>query len=189
MKLKIKGKEVEMTEDEHPKPKTNLETLAKLATVFKKNGTVTAGSASGICDGAGAVIVASEEGAKGSKPLARVVAYAVAGVDPTIMGIGPAPAIQKVLKAANLTLDQIDLIEINEAFAPQVLACRKELNIDINKLNVNGGAIALGHPLAASGSRITAHLTHELIRQNKKYAIGSACIGGGQGIALLIERV
>ncbi|XP_021964772.1 3-ketoacyl-CoA thiolase, mitochondrial [Folsomia candida] len=191
MKLKIKGKEVEMTEDEHPKPKTTLEGLAKLPTVFKKNGTVTAGSASGICDGAGSVIVASEDAIKQHKlkPLARVVGYAVAGVEPTIMGIGPVSAITKVLKATNLTLNQIDLIEINEAFSSQVLACRKELGIDLEKLNQNGGAIALGHPLAASGSRITAHLTHELIRQNKKYAIGSACIGGGQGIALLLERV
>ncbi len=133
-----------MTEDEHPKPKTTIESLQKLVSVFKKNGTVTAGSASGICDGAGAVIVASEEGSKKSKPLARVVAYAVAGVDPTIMGIGPAPAIRKLLKVANMSLDQIDLIEVNEAFSAQALACQKELGIDMNKFNVNGGAIALG---------------------------------------------
>jgi acetyl-CoA acyltransferase 2 len=191
MTVKVKGKEVDFVEDEHPKPKTTLEGLGKLPTVFKKGGTVTAGSASGICDGAGAVIVAEESAVKENKlkPLARILGYSVAGVEPTIMGIGPAPAIRKLLKATNMNLSQIDLIEINEAFAPQVLACAKDLGLDMSKLNVNGGAIALGHPLAASGSRITAHLVHELIRTNKKYAIGSACIGGGQGIALLLERV
>jgi len=189
--LKVKGKEVSFDTDEHPRPQTTKESLAKLPSVFKKTGTVTAGTASGICDGAGAVIVASEEAVKqhGLKPLARIVSYGVAGVEPTIMGIGPVPAIKRALKVSGKSINDIDLIEINEAFAPQTLACMKELNLDPSKVNVNGGAIALGHPLAASGARITAHLVHEMIRRGSKYSIGSACIGGGQGIALLLERV
>lgn len=189
--LKIKGKEVEFSIDEHPKPKTTLELLAKLPTVFKKGGVVTAGQSSGICDGASAVVLASEEAVKAHnlKPLARLVAYSTAGVPPEIMGFGPVPAIENVLKVAGLTQNDIDLFEINEAFGAQVLACAKALKLDTSKLNVNGGAIALGHPLGASGSRITAHLVHELRRKNLKRAIGSACIGGGQGIALLVERV
>jgi len=190
-KIKVKRQEVDFEVDEHPKPSTTLEGLGKLATVFKKDGVVTAGSASGISDGAGAVIIASEAACKehNLKPLARLVGYGIAGVEPTIMGIGPVPAIQKVLKVSGVSLNDVDLFEINEAFGAQTLACQKELNIDMNKLNVNGGAIALGHPLAASGSRITAHLVHELKRRNAKYGIGSACIGGGQGIALLLESV
>ncbi|KAJ1524330.1 hypothetical protein ONE63_010836 [Megalurothrips usitatus] len=189
--VKVKKQEVQVTVDEHPRPQTTLEGLSKLPTLFKKDGTVTAGNASGICDGAGTVILANEEAVKkyGLTPLARLVAYSTVGVDPSIMGIGPVPAIQNVLKVAGKNLSDIDLIEINEAFAPQTLACAKELKLDMNKLNVNGGAIALGHPLAASGARITAHLTHELRRRNAKLGIGSACIGGGQGIALLLESV
>ncbi|GLH13706.1 3-ketoacyl-CoA thiolase, mitochondrial [Gryllus bimaculatus] len=162
--IKVKGKEVVVDVDEHPRPQTTPEGLAKLPTVFKKGGVVTAGSSSGICDGAGAVLLASEEAVKslGLKPLARLVAYSVVGVEPSIMGIGPAPAIQKLLKTAGKTLADIDLVEINEAFGAQTLACAKELKLDLGKLNVNGGAIALGHPLGASGSRITAHLVHEL---------------------------
>ncbi|KAK7864268.1 hypothetical protein R5R35_009531 [Gryllus longicercus] len=189
--IKVKGKEVVVDVDEHPRPQTTPEGLAKLPTVFKKGGVVTAGSSSGICDGAGAVLLASEEAVKslGLKPLARLVAYSVVGVEPSIMGIGPAPAIQNLLKTAGKTLADIDLVEINEAFGAQTLACAKELKLDLGKLNVNGGAIALGHPLGASGSRITAHLVHELRRRNAKLGVGSACIGGGQGIALLLENV
>jgi len=189
--VKVKKQEVEVSMDEHPRPQTTMEGLAKLPTLFKKDGVVTAGCASGICDGAGTVILASEEAVKQHKltPLARLVAYLYVGVEPSIMGIGPVPAIQNVLKVAGKTLNDIDLVEINEAFAPQTLACAKELKIDMEKLNVNGGAIALGHPLAASGARITAHLTHELRRRKAKLGVGSACIGGGQGIALLLESL
>ncbi|KAJ2948790.1 hypothetical protein O0L34_g8047 [Tuta absoluta] len=189
VKLTIKRKEVMVATDEHPRPQTTLEGLKKLAPVFKKEGLVTAGTASGISDGAGALILASEEAAKGLKPLARLVAWASVGVDPSIMGVGPVPAIQAVLKTSGLTLNDIDIVEINEAFCAQTLACAKALKLDMEKLNPNGGATALGHPLAASGSRITAHLVHELKRRGLKRAIGSACIGGGQGIALLIEAV
>lgn len=186
-----KKKEVVVDFDEHPKPQTTLEVLSKLPLVFKKDGVVTAGSASGICDGAGAVVLASEEACKEHSltPLARLVGYSVVGVEPSIMGIGPAPAIQNLLKAAGKTLNDVDLVEINEAFGAQTLACQKELKLDLEKLNVNGGAIALGHPLAASGARITGHLVHELRRRKAKLGIGSACIGGGQGIALLLESV
>ncbi|XP_016964396.1 3-ketoacyl-CoA thiolase, mitochondrial [Drosophila biarmipes] len=191
IKLKVKGKEVDFVVDEHPRPKTTLEGLSKLPPLFKKNGIVTAGTASGICDGASAVIVASEEALKeyNLKPLARLVAFSFVGVKPEIMGIGPVPAIQNVLKVSGKKLEDIDLIEINEAFAAQTLACADALKLDPSKLNVNGGAIALGHPLGASGSRITGHLVHELQRKKLKYGIGSACIGGGQGIALLLEAV
>lgn len=190
-KLKVKGKEVDFAIDEHPRPKTTLEGLNKLTSLFKKDGLVTAGTASGICDGAAAVILASEEAVKlyNLKPLARLVAYSTVGVDPTIMGEGPVPAIRDALKVAGWSLNDLDLIEINEAFAAQTLACAKALDIDVSKLNVNGGAVALGHPLGASGTRITAHLVHELRRKNLKRAVGSACIGGGQGIALLLEAV
>ncbi|EDW03558.1 3-ketoacyl-CoA thiolase, mitochondrial [Drosophila grimshawi] len=191
IKLKVKGKEVDFVVDEHPRPKTTIEGLAKLPSLFKKNGVVTAGTASGICDGAAAVIVASEDALKeyNLKPLARLVAFSSVGVKPEIMGIGPVPAIQNVLRLSGLKLEDIDLIEINEAFAAQTLACADALKLDHSKLNMNGGAIALGHPLGASGSRITAHLVHELQRKKLKYGIGSACIGGGQGIALLLESV
>ncbi|XP_064538800.1 3-ketoacyl-CoA thiolase, mitochondrial [Drosophila montana] len=191
IKLKVKGKEVDFVIDEHPRPKTTIEGLNKLPSLFKKNGVVTAGTASGICDGAAAVIVASEEALKeyNLKPLARLVAFSFVGVKPEIMGIGPVPAIQNVLRVSGKKLEDIDLIEINEAFAAQTLACADALKLDQSKLNVNGGAIALGHPLGASGSRITGHLVHELQRKKLKYGIGSACIGGGQGIALLLEAV
>ncbi|XP_047470741.1 3-ketoacyl-CoA thiolase, mitochondrial-like [Penaeus chinensis] len=189
--LKTKKGPADMTVDEHPKPQATLEGLAKLPSVFKKNGTVTAGSASGICDGAGAVVLASEEACKEHdlKPLARLVGYSIAGVDPTIMGIGPAPAIRKLLKISGLQLSDIGMVEINEAFAPQTIACQRDLDLDPAVLNMNGGAIALGHPLGASGSRITSHVVHEIRRRGLKYGIGSACIGGGQGIALLLESL
>jgi len=185
-----KGEEV-MRVDEHPKPDTTLEKLSKLSTVFKKGGVVTAGNASGISDGAGAMLVMSEEAVRmgGLKPLARVVAYSVVGVDPHIMGIGPAPAIRRVLAAAQLNLSQIDLVEVNEAFAAQYLAVEKDLGLDPQKTNVHGGAIALGHPLGATGARIISHLAHQLRRLGGRYGVGSACIGGGQGIAVLIENV
>lgn len=189
--VKVRKELVDITVDEHPKPQTTLEGLKKLPTIFKKDGLVTAGSASGICDGAGSVVVASEQAISKNnlKPLARIVAYSIVGVDPSIMGLGPAPAIKAILKATGKTLNDIDLVEINEAFGAQTLACAKDLGLDLNKLNVNGGAIALGHPLAASGSRIISHLVHELKRRNAKLGIGSACIGGGQGIAILIESL
>jgi acetyl-CoA acyltransferase 2 len=185
-----KGPEV-FAVDEHPRPDATLEKMATLPTVFKKNGTVTAGNASGICDGAGALVIASGEAVKkhGLTPLARLVQWHVAGVDPKLMGIGPVPAIRGALERAGLSLSQMDLVEINEAFAPQYLACEKELGLDRDKTNVDGGAIALGHPLAASGARITAHLVHELRRRKARYGVGSACIGGGQGIALVLESV
>ncbi|KAG6461619.1 hypothetical protein O3G_MSEX012748 [Manduca sexta] len=160
--LTIKRKEVKVEVDEHPRPQTTLETLKKLPPVFKKEGLVTAGSASGISDGAGAIVLASEEAAKNLKPLARLVGWSYVGVDPSIMGIGPVPAIENLLKVTKMSLNDIDLIEINEAFVAQTLSCVKALKLDVEKLNVNGGATALGHPLGASGSRITAHLVHEL---------------------------
>jgi acetyl-CoA acyltransferase 2 len=151
---------------------------------------VTAGNASGICDGAAALVLVSDEYAKenGMASLARLVDWAVAGVDPSIMGIGPAPAIRAVLERAGLKMDDVDLFEVNEAFAPQYLAVEKELGLDRDRTNVDGGAIALGHPLGASGARITAHLVYELARRGGRYAVGAACIGGGQGIAVLVER-
>jgi acetyl-CoA acetyltransferase family protein len=176
--------------DEHPRPQSTQEGLAKLQPVFKKDGVVTAGNASGICDGAAALVVASEEFAqrRGLKPLARLLGWSVAGVEPSIMGIGPVPAIRGALARTGLTMADVDLFEVNEAFAPQVLAVEKELGLDRSKTNVDGGAIALGHPLGASGARITTHLVYELARRAGRYAVGSACIGGGQGIAVVIAR-
>lgn len=158
---------------------------------FKKDGSVTAANASGINDGAASVVVASEDFVKGQglKPLARIVSWGIAGVDPTIMGIGPAPAIRQALERANLTIEDMDLVEINEAFAAQYIAVEKELGLDREKTNVNGGAIALGHPVGASGTRIILSAAYELQRRSGKYAVASLCIGGGQGIALIIERV
>ncbi|MDI1479835.1 acetyl-CoA C-acetyltransferase [Polyangium sp. y55x31] len=177
--------------DEHPRPQSTPEALAKLAPVFKKDGTVTAGNASGICDGAAMLVVTTAEKAreKGWTPLARILQWASAGVDPSIMGIGPAAAIPKALERAGVAFDAVDLFDVNEAFAPQWLAVQKELGIPLEKANVNGGAIALGHPLGASGARITAHLVHTLRRTGKQIAVGSACIGGGQGIAVVLERL
>jgi len=191
IEIKTKKGPVTMSLDEHPKPKTQMENLAKLPTVFKKDGVVTAGSASGICDGAGAVIIASEEAVTKNNltPLARIVGYGLAGVEPTIMGIGPVPAIQSMLEKTGIPLETVDQVEINEAFGAQTLACAKALELPLEKLNTCGGAIALGHPLAASGSRISAHLVHKLRRNDQKYGIGSACIGGGQGISLLFEKM
>jgi acetyl-CoA acyltransferase 2 len=177
--------------DEHMRPDTTAEGLAKLKPVFKPDGIVTAGNASGIGDGGGALVIAGDAWAKkkGATPLARLVSWGVAGVDPTIMGIGPVPASKIALKKAGMTLAQMDLIEVNEAFAPQVCAVEAELKIPREKFNVHGGAIALSHPLAASGARITAHLIHALRKSGKRYGLGSACIGGGQGIAVIIEAL
>ena len=181
---------VQFDTDEHPRPQSTMEGLAKLPPVFRKDGVVTAGNASGICDGAAMLVMTSEDFAKanGLEPLARVVQWGVAGVEPTLMGIGPAPAIRSALDRAGLSLSDMDLVEVNEAFAPQYLAVEKELGLDREKTNVNGGAIALGHPLGASGARITAHLVYELARRKARYAVGSACIGGGQGLAVILER-
>ena len=175
--------------DEHMRPATTLEGLAKLAPYFKKDGLVTAGNASGICDGAAACVVASEAAAKagGLKPLGRLVGWAFAGVEPRYMGIGPAPAIRKLLQKTGMTLNQVDLIEVNEAFAPQYVAVEKELGLPREQVNVHGGAIAIGHPLAASGTRITIHLLHALRKRGGRFGIGSACIGGGQGAAVMVE--
>ena len=187
-----KGAEDVFDTDEHPRPQSTLETLSKLPAVFKKeNGTVTAGNASGVCDGAGAVLICTEEALKkyNLTPLARLIGYHVSGVEPTLMGFGPVPAIENLLKKTKKQVSDIDLFDINEAFAPQFLSCQKALKLPNEKTNVNGGAIALGHPLGASGTRITANLVYELKRRQGKYAVGAACIGGGQGISLMIERV
>ncbi|HQX83217.1 MAG TPA: acetyl-CoA C-acetyltransferase [Vicinamibacterales bacterium] len=176
--------------DDHLRPDTTMEGLAKLPAAFSKEGTVTAGNASGIVDGGAALILSSEAAAKdkGLTPLGRLVAWASVGVDPSYMGMGPVPATHKALARAGMTLDQIDLIEVNEAFAGQYLAVEKDLGLDRNKTNVNGGAIALGHPLGMTGTRLLLTLTLELGRQGKKYGLATACIGGGQGIAAIVER-
>jgi acetyl-CoA acyltransferase 2 len=177
--------------DDHLRPETTLEVLAKLPTAFSKDGFVTAGNASGIVDGAAALVIAGEEYVKekGLKPAGRIVSWAYAGVEPEIMGIGPVPAIRKALDKAGLKLDDIDLVEVNEAFACQYLAVEKELGLDRSKTNVNGGAIALGHPLGASGTRLVLTALNELRRRGGRYGLASACIGGGQGIAIIFERV
>lgn len=178
-----------LTEDDHRRPQTTLEGLAKLRPAFGRNGTVTAGNASGIVDGAAAVVVTSLEtaGSRGIKPLGRIVSWGVAGVEPRIMGSGPVPASKLALQKAGLTFDYIDLVEVNEAFAAQYLAVEKELGLDREKVNVNGGAIALGHPLGATGTRLVITLLYELRRRKKKYGLATACIGGGQGIAMVVE--
>lgn len=183
--------DVTIEKDEHPKPDVPADKVRAMKPLFKENGTVTAATASGIVDGAAMTVLMTEAEAirRGLKPLARLVSWASVGCEPKIMGIGPAGAIRKALHHANLKLDQIDLIEVNEAFAAQFLSVEKELGLDRAKTNVNGGAIAVGHPLAASGTRIMNHLMYELGRRDQaRYAIGSACIGGGQGIAILIEK-
>lgn len=186
-----KGATVELSRDEHPRPETTAETLAKLKPVFKKDGVVTAGNASGIVDGAAALVVATESETKRKewKPLARLVSYGVSGCDPKIMGIGPVPAARLALQRAGLKLADMDLIEVNEAFAAQTISVERELGIPRERLNLSGGAIAVGHPLAASGARITGLAISELRRRKKRYALVSACIGGGQGIALVIEAL
>ncbi len=187
--VKSRKGESEFAHDEHLRPETTLEDLAKLRPYFREGGFVTAGNASGIGDGSASAVLASAEYAEehGLEPIGRLVSWGFAGVDPKIMGIGPAPAARKALEAAGLSLEDMDLVEVNEAFAPQYKAVEKELGLDPEKTNVNGGAIALTHPLAASGARITIHLIHELRRRGAKYGLGSACIGGGQGGAVVVE--
>jgi len=177
--------------DDHLRPDSTLEGLAKLKPSFGKDGAVTAGNASGIVDGGAAVVLMpiAEAQKRGLRPLGRLVSWGIAGVDPSIMGSGPVPATRTALKKAGLTLDQIDLVEVNEAFAAQYLAVEKELGLDREKTNVNGGAIALGHPLGATGTRLVITLLYELRRRKKKYGLATACIGGGQGIAVIVESL
>ncbi len=179
------------TEDDHRRPDATMESMRKLKPAFGKNGTVTAGNASGIVDGGAAVVVMSLADAekRNLKPLGRIVSWGIAGVDPKIMGSGPVPSTRIALKKAGMTLDEIDLIEVNEAFAAQYLAVEKELGLDRNKVNVNGGAIALGHPLGATGTRLLITLLYELRRRKARYGLSTACIGGGQGIAVIVENL
>jgi acetyl-CoA acetyltransferase family protein len=190
--VEITRKGVEIVDrDDHMRPETTLEVLAKLPPAFKKDGTVTAGNASGIVDGGAALILASRDAAdrQALRPLGRLVAWASVGVDPALMGMGPAPATRAVLKQAGLTLGDIDLVEVNEAFAGQYLAVEKELGLDRERVNVNGGAIALGHPLGMTGTRLLLTLVHELRRRGKSRGLATACIGGGQGIAAIVETI
>jgi len=189
MEVKQGKKTIVVSEDDHRRPETTMEILEKLPPSFNKDGIVTAGNASGIVDGAAAVVVTREKTAKdrGLKPIGRIVSWAVAGVDPSIMGIGPVPSSQKALKLAGLTLEQMDRVEVNEAFAAQYLAVEKVLGLNRDKTNVNGGAIALGHPLGATGTRLVITLLNELRRNNLRYGLATACIGGGQGIAMVVE--
>ena len=180
---------VEVIRDEHMRPETTLEMLAKLPSTFRENGVVTAGNASGIVDGAAAVVLATSDAVGEKQPIGRIVSWGVVGVDPSIMGIGPARAIPAALEKAGLSLEDLDLIEINEAFAAQYLAVERELELDRNKVNVNGGAIAIGHPLGASGARLGLSLLYELRRHGGRYGVASACIGGGQGIAVVFEAL
>jgi acetyl-CoA C-acetyltransferase len=186
-----KGEVDRISTDEHPRDGATLDSLQKLPPVFRKDGTVHAGNSSGITDGAAAVVVLSEEKATalGVEPMARIVAYASAGVDPAVMGIGPVPAVRKLLEKTGVRLEDVDLIELNEAFAAQVLACHRELGFDLNRLNVNGGAIALGHPIGATGARIVVTLAHEMVRRKAKRGIATLCISGGMGLALLLESL
>ncbi len=187
--IRKRGKEIAFERDEHIRPDTTLEALAALKPYFKVDGLVTAGNASGIGDGAGALVVADGEfaSAHGLAPMGRLVSWGIAGVPPRIMGIGPAPAARAALERAGMSLDDLDLIEVNEAFSAQYCAVEKELGLDRDKVNVDGGAIALTHPLGATGARITTHLLHELKRRGGGVGLGSACIGGGQGIAVILE--
>jgi acetyl-CoA acetyltransferase family protein len=191
VEVKHGKKSITVSEDDHRRPETTLETLAKLPPSFKKDGIVTAGNASGIVDGAAALVVTREQTARerGLKPVGRIVAWAVAGVDPSIMGIGPVPSSQKALKLAGLSLEQMDRVEVNEAFAAQYLAVEKALGLNRDKTNVNGGAIALGHPLGATGTRLVITILNELRRNNLRYGLTTACIGGGQGIAMIVEAL
>jgi acetyl-CoA acyltransferase 2 len=185
------GKVEDFAIDEHMRPDTTAEKLGALKPVFRKNGVVTAGNASGIGDGAAAMVIASEQYAakRGLKPVGRLVSWGVAGVDPAVMGIGPVPSSKIALKKAGLSMKDMDLIEVNEAFAAQTCAVERELELPRDRLNIHGGAIALSHPLAASGARITAHLLHALRAAGKRYGLGTACIGGGQGIAVVLESM
>ena len=185
-----KGEPITVSQDEHPRPETTIEELAKLKPAFREGGSVTAGNASGINDGAAALLLMTAKKAAelGLKPMARFVSAAVAGVDPAIMGVGPVPATRKALQRAGLKISEIDLMELNEAFAVQVLACARDLEVDLNRMNVLGGSIALGHPLGASGARILTTLVHEMQRRDSKTGLATMCIGVGQGIATIIAR-
>jgi acetyl-CoA C-acetyltransferase len=185
------GQECLISDDEHPRPETTLEKLAKLPPVFKKGGTVTAGNSSGLTDGAAALVLTTQFEAQklGVKPLAEVLGFASAAVDPKEMGLGPVPATRKALKSLNLELRDIDLIEINEAFAAQVLACERELKWDPARRNIRGGAIALGHPIGCTGARITVTLLHSLIQEDKEVGLATLCVSGGQGMALVLRRI
>jgi len=185
-----KGDPIIFDQDEYPKLDATLEGLTKLKAAFQKDGVVTAGNASGLNDGAAAVLLMSQESAeaKGIKPLARIVSYASVGLDPKVMGLGPVDAVKKALKKASLTIDDIELFELNEAFAVQSIGVNRELKIPVEKINVNGGAIALGHPIGASGARILVSLLHEMQKRDLKLGLATLCIGGGQGIAVIIER-
>jgi len=176
--------------DEHPRDGITAESMAKLPAVFRRDGTVHAGNSSGIVDGAAALVVLSGDAAArlGVKPMARIAAYSIAGVDPAIMGIGPVPAMRDLLEKTGLTLADIDLVELNEAFAAQVLACQRDLHFDMARVNVNGGAIAIGHPIGATGARMVVTLVHEMRRRKARRGVATLCISGGQGIALLLER-
>jgi acetyl-CoA acetyltransferase family protein len=191
VEVKTRKGSTQVTEDDHPRPETTLEVLAKLKPAFAKDGFVTAGNASGIVDGAAALVIAGEEFVKQKdlKPMGRIVSWAYAGVEPDIMGIGPVPATRSALQKAGLSLNDMDLVEVNEAFAAQYLAVEKELGLDRSRTNVNGGAIALGHPLGATGTRLVLTVLHELQRRGKRYGLATACIGGGQGIAMIVERL
>jgi acetyl-CoA acetyltransferase family protein len=186
-----KAEPLTIDRDEHPRRDTSMEALAKLRPAFREGGTVTAGNSSGINDGASATVVVDADFARshGLQPMARVVSTAVAGVDPAVMGLGPIPATRKALERAGLTVDELDLIELNEAFASQSIVCMRELGLDPEKVNVNGGAIAIGHPLGMSGARLITMLAHELRRTGKRYGLATMCIGVGQGIATVIERI
>jgi acetyl-CoA C-acetyltransferase len=189
----IEGKKgaTTVSRDDHPFPDASVEKLGKLAPVFSKTGTVTAGNSSGITDGAAAVVVASEHFVKRNslKPLARISAVTSAGVDPRTMGIGPVPALRKLEEKHNLRLQDFGLIELNEAFAAQVLACDRELNFNRDRLNVNGGAIAIGHPIGCTGTRITVTLLHEMLKRNTRRGVATLCVSGGMGMALALESV
>ncbi len=192
--LEIKGKKGELqtfSRDEHPRAGTSSNDLAKLAPVFSRAGTVTAGNSSGITDGAAAVVVMSEESLRqaGAEPQARIVDYEITGVAPEIMGIGPVPAIRTLLERQKLKLEQVELIELNEAFAAQVIACDRDLHFDADRLNVNGGSIALGHPIGCTGVRITTTLVHEMKKRSARFGLATLCVSGGMGIALLLERM
>src|SRR2546427_12238237 len=191
VEVKTRKATVLFEQDDHLRPETTIDGLSKLRPAFSKDGFVSAGNASGIVDGAAALVIADEDYVKANdlKPLGRIVSWAYAGVEPEIMGIGPVPATRKALERAGLKLDEIDLIEVNEAFAAQYLAVEKELGLDRNRTNVNGGAIALGHPLGATGTRLVLTLLYELHRRKKKYGLATACIGGGQGIAMIVESL
>jgi acetyl-CoA C-acetyltransferase len=190
LRLKTRKGEIIFARDEHPRANTTAADLKKLVPVFSKEGTITAGNSSGITDGAAAVVVMSEDALKnsGATPLARIVDYEIVGVPPEIMGIGPVPATRPVLERQKLSLSDVDLIELNEAFAAQVIACDRELQFDSERLNVNGGAIALGHPIGCTGVRITTTLLHEMQQRNAKRGLATLCISGGMGISLLVER-